>query len=71
MPQPCPEPNQTACVLSKLALKPAQSPNLSNICKLFLLIPVVSYDHIVKLKEYNKITFGIIYYYLLKLMSTQ
>jgi hypothetical protein len=33
MPQPCPEPNQTACVLSKLALKPAQSPNLSNICK--------------------------------------
>ena len=33
MPQPCPEPNQTACVLSKLALKPAQSPDLSNICK--------------------------------------
>jgi hypothetical protein len=31
MPQPCPEPNQTACVLSKLALKPAQSQNLSNI----------------------------------------
>jgi hypothetical protein len=24
MPQPCPEPNQAACVLSKLALKPAQ-----------------------------------------------
>jgi hypothetical protein len=32
MPQPCPEPNQTACVLSKLALKPPQSPNLSNMC---------------------------------------
>jgi hypothetical protein len=31
--QPCPEPNQTAYVLSKLALKPAQSPTLLNICK--------------------------------------
>ena len=31
--QPCPEPNQTGYVLSKLALKPAQSPTLLNICK--------------------------------------